>query len=379
MTRSFILTWVIAFLQYLVLYGPMTTIALYAIQAFAAADIAAGFAVSAFMIGATIARLAAGYLADVLGRRRVLIVALALATIASIAHLAADSLVLLIAARFVHGMTYAVASTAAMAIAQGGIPPERRAEGTGYLALGNGLAAAVGPGGSLLLYLYADPEWLFIALTAVTVLSLVCALRLERDAAWSQTNRRPFRISDALHPAVVPIAVFMLLIGLGYAGVMTYINAFAEERGLFVGAGVFFVAYAVVTLIIRMVLGRVQDRRGDNIVFAIGVISFAASLLTLAAATSDVMVIIAGALTGMGYGTLFPAVQAVAVRRVPADRIGTGVSTQLFMLDLGVGLSPLLLGPLVAWASYSGLYLVLAGLVTAAGGYYWLVHGRHQR
>jgi len=64
---------------------------------------------------------------------------------------------------------------------------------------------------------------------------------------------------------------------------------------------------------------------------------------------------------------------------VPADRIGTGVSTQLFMLDLGVGLSPLLLGPLVAWASYSGLYLALAGLVTAAGGYYWLVHGRHQR
>ncbi|MCG7447486.1 hypothetical protein MHK11_04215 [Corynebacterium aurimucosum] len=55
---------------------------------------------------------------------------------------------------------YAVASTAIMAVAQSVIPDERRAEGTGYFALGTTLATARGPAAGLAvstaLFLFMD-------------------------------------------------------------------------------------------------------------------------------------------------------------------------------------------------------------------------------
>ncbi|WP_144794871.1 MFS transporter [Kocuria palustris] len=392
-TPAFVLAWLVNFSQYLVFYLLVTTMALYAVREFAADDAASGFASSAFVVGATVARLVTGFVVDRLGRRKVMLAALAVVIIACALYLPAASLPALIAVRIVHGFAYAFASTAVMAIAQSVIPPARRAEGTGYVALGTTLATAVGPALGLFLVGSFSYGALFATALGTAVLGLVLALFLRKPAAGTPARtdeeaeqrdeaaaarQARFSLSEIVHPAVVPIGLFMVLIGLCYAGVITYLNAYAVERDLAAGAGLFFVAYAAAMLVMRFVLGRVQDQRGDNVVVWFGLVCFALALVVLAAAGEDWQVVVAGALTGLGYGTLMPAAQAIAVSAVPADRLGTGISTLLLLADVGIGLGPVLLGAILSSTGYGPMYLGLAGLVVVAGVFYQLVHGRHQ-
>lgn len=126
----------------------------------------------------------------------------------------------------------------------------------------------------------------------------------------------------------------------------------------------------------RFFLGRIQDERGDNAVVYFGVAMFILALVVLALAGNDALVIVAGVLSGLGYGTLMPASQAIAVRLVDASRLGTGISTLMLLVDVGVALGPIFLGSLISATGYSAMYLLLAGLVAVAGVFYFFVHGR---
>ncbi|GAA1185556.1 hypothetical protein GCM10009584_29490 [Ornithinimicrobium humiphilum] len=176
-----------------------------------------------------------------------------------------------------------------------------------------------------------------------------------------------------LHPQVLPVATFMLVMAVGYSGVLTYLNSYAADKGLETGASVFFLAYAVVLFVARIVLGPLQDRRGDNLVVYIAIVAFALSLGLLAVAGSDLVLVLAGGLMGLGFGTLMSALQTVAVTRVPRHRMGVAISTHYFMIDLGVGVGPVVLGLLLAQIGYAPMYGVLAA------GLYDGVHGRRDR
>ncbi|GAA1650980.1 MFS transporter [Georgenia ruanii] len=391
-TPTFVLAWLVSFIQYLVFYILVTTMALYAVKQFAASDAASGFASSAFVVGATAARLVSGYLVDVLGRRKVMLVALAVVVVACAFYVPAGSLALLIGVRAVHGAAYAFASTATMAIAQSAIPASRRAEGTGYLALATTLATAVGPALGLLLVGSVGYDAMFWTVLGTAVVGLLLGLflrkplhqreaeaaaeRAAREAGAAPARRARFSFRDIAHPAVVPIGCFMLVIGLCYAGVITYLNAYSEQRDVVAGAGLFFVAYAIAMLLMRFVLGTVQDRKGDNVVVYLGLVCFVLALGLLAVADADWHVVVAGALTGLGYGTLMPAAQAIAVSAVPPHKLGTGISTLLLLADVGIGVGPILLGVLVSATGYTTMYALLAVLAVLAAGLYHAVHGR---
>lgn len=392
-TPAFVLAWMVNFSQYLVFYLLVTTMALYAVREFAADDAASGFASSSFVVGATVARLVTGFIVDRLGRRRVMLAALAVTILACALYLPTASLPLLIAVRILHGFAYAFASTAVMAIVQSVIPAARRAEGTGFFALGTTLATAVGPALGLFLVGSFGYGTLFAAALGASTAGLMLALFLRRPAEGTPARtdeeveehdeavaarKAEFSLAEILHPAVVPIGLFMVLIGLSYAGVITYLNAYAVQRDVATGAGLFFVAYALAMLVMRFVLGRVQDQRGDNIVVWFGIVCFVLALIVLSAAQQDWQVVVAGALTGLGYGTLMPAAQAIAVSAVPADKLGTGISTLLLLADVGIGLGPVLLGAILSATGYGPMYAGLAVVVVVAGIFYHAVHGRHQ-
>ena len=377
-TPTFVVAWLINFIQYLLFYLLITTIALYAVKEFSASEAASGLAASSFVIGATIARIFSGYLTDLLGQRPILLTAVAVVAVASALYFPTNSLPLLIAVRTLHGFAYAFASTAIMAVVQTGMPSSRRAEGTGFFALSSTLATAVGPAAGLFLVDSYSHAVLFGVTLATSLVGLLLALFLRIPAKPSVGAQERFSLASIIHPSVLPIGLFMLLVGLSYSGVITYLNGYSVDRGLTMGAGLFFVAYSVVMLIMRFFLGRIQDVRGDNLVIALGLVSFCCALLLLAVASADWMVVMAGALTGMGYGTLMPACQAISVRLVEAHELGTGISTMFLLMDVGLGVGPVFLGMLVGAAGYGAMYVFLAAVLVVASALYVVVHGRHQ-
>lgn len=383
LTTTFVLAWLINVTLYFSFYFVVTIMALYAIRQFSASDALAGFASSSFVVGATVARLFAGFVVDRVGQRPVLLVALLAATVACAFYAPVNSLFWLIVVRFLHGFGYAFASTAVMAVAQSAIPPSRRAEGTGYFALGSTLAAAVGPALALIIVDSLTYPALFWITTGVSMAGLVFGLFLRvkpRDPDvsgedQSEASSERFTPSDLVHPAVIPIGIFMLIVGMCYAGVITYLNAYSEERGLVAGASLFFVAYAFTMFGMRFVLGRVQDKYGDNIVMYFGMLTFMLSLILLAIAGTDWQVVVAGSLCGMGFGTLMPASQSIAVSSVPRHLMATGISTLLLLADIGIGLGPILLGLAISSIGYGPMYMMLAACVVVAAVFYQLTHG----
>lgn len=358
----------------MVFYLLVTIMALYAAQQFGASDAAGGFASSAFVVGATFARLFSGWAVDVFGRKRSLLASLIVVVIACLLYFPAHSLLALVAVRVLHGAAYAVASTAVMAVAQSVIPHHRRAEGTGYFALGTTLAAALGPAAGLALSHAWGYNAIFVIVASLSGVALALSLLLRAPA--QERSGVTLSLGSIVHPRVAPIGAFMLLIGVAYAGIITYINAYSRDAGLETGASFFFIAYAAISLIMRFVLGRVQDHRGDNAVVYMALVSFTVGMAILAAARADWMVIVAGLFVGLGYGSLMPAAQAIAVRLVPVTEMGAGISTLFLLLDVGIGFGPILLGLLISATGYTTMYWLLAGLIVVASAVYFVVHGR---
>lgn len=152
--------------------------ALYAVKQFAASDAASGLASSAFVVGATFARVFSGYLVDTFGRARFSLCPLSLWSSPAGLYLPAASLPLLILVRMLHGVGYAFASTATMALAQSAIPADRRAEGTGYYALGSTLATAIGPAIGLMIVNDFSYGVLFWTSLGTAILGLLLGLVL---------------------------------------------------------------------------------------------------------------------------------------------------------------------------------------------------------
>ncbi|MGW0436419.1 MFS transporter [Micromonospora sp. NPDC003197] len=385
-TRDLVLASITNLFLAFVFYMLMTTMAGYAIARFNASDTLGGLTSSVFVIGATVARLFAGNLVDLVGRRRTLTISLVVFLIASLSYLPADaldSLGVLLVVRAIHGVAFAAASTAAMALAQSLIPASRRAEGTGYFTLSITLATALGPFVALLLVHGPGFQALFIAGCIASALAMITALFLRTPhvplPAEQRARLRRFHPRDMLHADVVPVASFMFVMAISYSGVLTFLNSYANERGLESAASVFFLVYAAVVFLARFVAGPLQDRRGDNLVVYIAIGAFAAGLAVLANAHSNTVLLLAGGLMGLGYGTLMSALQSIAVARVPMPRIGVAISTHFFMIDLGVGIGPILLGLLLSHTDYAQMYLLLAGVVLLAAALYHLVHGRVDR
>lgn len=381
-TGDFVLAIITNLCISMVFYLLMTTMALYAVDRFRASESAAGLASSSFLIGALVARVFAGKFLDFVGRRRTLALSLVVFVVASVAYLPVDDLTLLVLLRFVHGLAFGTGNTAITASVMGLIPAQRRGEGIGYFGISSTLSTAVGPFLAVVLLQEVGYEALFVFSAACSLAGLVLSLvlRLPERTPSPEERARLWRLplSDMVDPAALPIATLMLVTGFAYSSVLTFLNSYTTSEGFPAAAGGFFLVYAIVVLLSRLVMGRIQDFRGDNAVVYPTLVSFALGLALLGVAPNGIVVVAAGALVGFGFGALMPSAQAIAVTEAPAHRVGTATSTFYLLLDTGTGLGPLLLGVLIPVAGFHGMYLVLAALVLASTLLYHRVHG-HKR
>jgi MFS family permease len=378
-TRGFIRSLATNLFVSMVFYLLMTTMALFAIDRFQASDSTAGLTSSAFIIGSIVARVFTGKYLDIVGRRRMLLLSLIAFLVATVLYIPVDNLGVLIALRAVHGVAFGVGTSAIAASAMALIPTARRSEGTGYFSISTTLSMAVGPFISALLLAEFGYTSLFVFSTASSVMALIVALGLRlpeyTPTAEEYAARWKLRFSDVLERAALPIASVTLMVSVSYSGVLIFFSTYARENDLGAVAAPFFLVYAVSVLATRLFAGRIQDRRGDNIIMYPAILGFAAGLALLGAAQTVPVVLVSAAVLGMGFGAALPAAQAISVTEAGLPRVAVAVSTHFLALDVGLGLGPILLGVIVGITGYSGLYLLLAAVTALGVLLYHFVHG----
>jgi EmrB/QacA subfamily drug resistance transporter len=155
----------------------------------------------------------AGRLADVIGRRRMVLAGLVAFTVASALSAIAPSVALLIAARALQGAGAAAMIPAALGLVLAAAPPERRAAAVGLWGASASLAAAAGPSlGGVLVELWGWRAVFVINLPIGLALALAAARTLPRD----QPAER--RLPDVFGTALVAAGIGLSVAGLTKAG-----------------------------------------------------------------------------------------------------------------------------------------------------------------
>lgn len=119
-----------------------------------------------------------------------------------------------------------------------------------------------------------------------------------------------------------------------------------------------------------------MDIKGPNSVAYPSLVIFAIGLFILSQVNSSSLLLLAAAVLGLGYGNFQSIAQALAIKVTPRHRLGLANSTYFIFLDLGLGFGPFILGYLVPYIGFRGMYLSLVPVVFIALLVYYLLCGR---
>ena len=374
-TKSFINISISTFFIFVVFYALLTFMPLYVLNDLGGTAIEGGVAVSIFLLSAIIMRFFAGMILEKFGKKKILIISLFLFTVSTVLYVFVGSFTMLLLLRFFQGIWFSLVTTVAGAIAADIIPPERRGEGLGYYGIAMNLAVVAGPFIALSLQLYMPAQIVFITLAVIMVVGFLCALAVKvEEEPVMKNGKHKLTINDFLEKKSMPIASVGFFISFAYASILTFISVYAESLGLIKAASFFFVVYAIAMLVVRPLTGRLFDSVGPSIVIIPSIIIFGVGLISLSFTESSWMLLASGALVGLGYGTLLPSFQTLAIQAADKHRSGYATGTFFALYDSGIAIGSVSLGILAGIAGYSNLYLMLGIFVILIVFYYlWMM------
>ena len=330
----------------------------------------AGLVIGVFTISAGLIRPFVGMALDVYGRKVIYLVGLVIFLLSSLAYNWAPTVAMLLAIRFIHGFGWGAASTAGGTIATDVIPKQRLGEGMGYYGLAATLSMAVAPAAGLYIISNAGFTTLFVISAALGVATFILGSLIHYEKIAGAGQRGALYERSALRPSLV-----MFFVTTTYGAVVSFIALYGAQRGI-VNIGIFFTVYAVVLTLIRPVAGILVDRRGFNVVVIPGIICIGAAMLVLSQAQTLSMFLLAGVIYGVGFGSVQPGMQALAVKNVPPNRRGAANATFFSSFDLGIGIGATLWGIVSKLTDYSQMYLYASIPALVALVVYIILSGR---
>lgn len=376
-TKDFLSISVTSFFLFMGFYVLLTTLPLYILDDLKGDETQVGLIISVFLIAAVISRPFTGKWIDEVGRRKILLASLIVFAVSSLLYFWADTMPALLALRFLHGAGFGMATTATGAIVAEIVPDERRGEGLGYYAMFMNLAMVIGPFAGLTIVQYASFTWIFALCTVLSFIAIVLGAFVKiPQTAESSVKHPSFTLSSLFEKNAVPVAISAGILAFAYSGILSFISVYAKELDLLEAASFFFVVYAAFIIMSRPFTGRWFDTYGENKVIYPAIILFAAGLFLLSQANSTFVFLLSGAVIGLGYGTIVPSLQTVAIKQADPAKRGLATSTFFTLFDTGIGLGSYVLGILAVKTGFASLYFMLAGVALFGLLIYYLLHGK---
>jgi len=354
--------------------------------------------------------LTGGKLADLLGRRRLFTVGLAVFTASSLACGLAPNAGFLIGARVVQGIGAAIMNPATLGIITATFPPRQRGMAIGIWAGVSGMALAIGPLLGGLLTEKISWGWIFFVNVPVGLLGILVArwaIDESRDTSHVQRLDLPGLVTSGIGlfaltyslieantkgwgspeilalfgVAVVALAAFvvleqrqrvpmldlslfknatftganlaMMLVALAMFGVFFFNSLYLQQilRYSAIQTGAVFLPMTVLIILIAPQAGRLSDRVGSRWLIGVGMTLLSISLILFAQldASSNFWNILPGLLVGgVGMAMTMTPTTAAAMGAVPVDKAGIGSAVLNSMRQVGGSLGIAVMGALVA-------------------------------
>lgn len=347
-----------------------------------------GIVMASFAVGLLVARPYLARLADERGRKVVLLVGLSAIAIAPFGYLLMlfvprvivpvaiagyifsldSSILLMMAIRAFHGLSIAAFVVAYSALVLDLAPPANRGELLGYMTLVNPIGLALGPALGGFLYEARGFTTAFLAMGLLGIVGLVLVARLHepyRPSSDSDASSKEFW-GQLWSGRVRTPAIILLLVGLAFGTLSTFVPLYVQETGLALNVGLIYTASALASFMSRLVAGRASDRygRGRFITASLLIYSLAMGMFWLA--RSVPMFLLAGLVQGFAGGTLIPMIAALMGDRSTASDRGRTFGLAMVGFDIGIALAGPIFGTIADQLGYRGIF-GLSGVMTLVG------------
>lgn len=333
----------------------------------------AGMAMTCFQIGTVVCRPLAGRIIDGVNKQKLLFVASFIFFLLMAGFYFVSSLHMVWGLRLVHGIVFALGTTASATMAALVLPKSRKGEGIGYFAVSGNLAMVIGPLVGLLIidYLGPRPLFVFLALLALGALYGGNGKKLP-DAVILPSGKRKqgFHVADFFEKKALPSVILGGLVFFAYGGVLTFIPMYTRSMDLSSFTSMFFLVFALVIVVTRPFVGYLFDHHGPDATVYPGFAFFCLGFVLFSQAGGVPLLLLSAGVLGIGFGALAPAFQTLAVQSAPPSRAGVATSTYFWSLDISVGLAAALLGVVADTMGYPFMY----GVVCLASALLGLVY-----
>ena len=344
---------------------------------------------SAYLLGFAAMNLFHGAISDSLGRRPVVLVGLALFTLATIGCAMSQSIATLVLFRALQGMSAGAGSVVARAIVRDMFPPEEAQRVMSMVTIFFGLAPAVAPMLGGVLFVQFGWHSIFWLLAGISLSLLLINLRLLPESLH-RSQRQPFALRPLLagYRELVGNPRFVALVfasGVPFNGMFLYVLSAPEWLGthLKLGPTQFFWFFLIEISGIMggawlsgRLAGKMPPKRQIRLGFSIMVVaSLLNLLLNLALTPHFAWAVWPVAMYSFGWALMVPVV-TLMVLDVNPERRGMASSLQACIGSAANGLVAGVLAPLVM---HSTVALALASLGTMLVGLLaWVWVRRHQ-
>ncbi|QNG60451.1 MFS transporter [Bacillus sp. PAMC26568] len=381
-TKNFLSVSLSSFFLFLTFYYLLVTLPIYSLHDLDGKPSQAGLIVTIFLLAAIIIRPFAGKWIENHGKRIVLIASLSIFALGSFLYYFTSTMNGLFLLRFFHGIGFGMATTVAGAIVADIIPESRRGEGMGYYAMSMNLAMVIGP----FLGLTAMEQWGNATMFGISILTSLAALitglfitlpkimKIRSKVIPSIENRG---LKGLFEASAIRIALVGGIFALVYSSILSFVSVYAKEIGLAEAASYFFVVYAVVMLMSRPFTGKWFDKYGPNFIIYPAILCFAAGMVLLSMSETSFTFLLSAALIGLGWGTLFPSFQTIALQSAAPKKRGLATATFLSIFDMGIGIGSFIVGVITTKVAFSTLYFYSSFFILGCLAVYYFLHGRN--
>lgn len=338
-----------------------------------------GIVVGSFAIGLLASRPALARMADRRGRKIVLLIGMAAVAIAPIGYIVTQSIPLLIAVRAFHGLSIAAFALAYSALVVDLSPPQHRGELIGYMSLVNPIGMGLGPaiGGFMQSWFGYAPT--FVAAAVLGIVGLLYTAQVQEVSLPRQAapNTGSAASSDQfwlklLRPHIRTPALVLLLIGIAFGALTTFVPLLVVEVGVDLNVGLIYSVAAIASFGIRLLVGRASDYYGRGLFITGSLVLYAMSMAALGHANTAAAFLVAGFLEGCGGGILIPMMAALMADRSQPDERGLTFSLCMVGFDVGIALAGPFLGAIAIQLNYRAIF-GLASFLSVLGLLVFLV------
>ncbi len=305
-----------------------------------------GLIIALFTLTAGFSRPFSGKLTDTIGRRPVMMIGAIVCILCGMLYPILTTVSGFLLLRLLHGFSTGFTPTAIATYVSDIIPKERWGEALGLQGLSFSTGFALGPVIGSFIKLYYSFDVLFLTSSVFGILSLVVIFNLQETVAVKKKFTLDIlRLSrkEIISRKVIPAAIITFLTYISFGIILTLIPDWSDHLG-FKNKGVFFIAYTIASLGVRLIAGKASDRYGRMPIIVVGLIILCLSLGTIGILKYQNGLIIGAVIYGIAMGILSPAVNALTVDLSPPSERGKGIATMYIALEAGIGLGAFVSG-----------------------------------